>query len=60
MEAVKSFITRKPALFTKEMAAYAPMNLCYDSAKVKAVLNYSFIPIRQSANDAALHFKNEK
>ena len=50
MEAVKSFLTGKQAIVTKETARAGQRHSAYSNEKVRKALNYDFIPLAESIN----------
>jgi nucleoside-diphosphate-sugar epimerase len=60
LEWVKSIITRKSPLITKETANKSMVNSSYSNAKISKTLSYKFIPIRESIQKYSRWFLSEK
>jgi nucleoside-diphosphate-sugar epimerase len=60
LERVKSLITRKSPLITKETANKSMANSSYSNAKISKTLSYKFIPIRESIQKYSRWFLSEK
>ena len=50
IEAIKSFLTGKQAIVTKETARAGQRHSAYSNKKVKKALNYEFKPLKESVN----------
>ena len=59
LDSIKSFVTGRPSLLTKETANSAMKNVSYSSSKVKKTLDYEFIPFDVTIKKYCSFFKNE-
>jgi hypothetical protein len=53
-------VAGKRPLLTKETAQLTQTKFDYSNTKIKAALNYSFIPIRQSVSDYCKVYLRDK
>jgi len=60
IEKLRSLITGKLPLVTRETVRTSFNNYRYSSDEVKKVLNIEFIPVRQTIDDMCVFMKNEK
>ena len=60
LEAFKSFFTGTSSVITRETAKTANSKFFYKNDKISGRLGFSFMPIKRSIQDAALHYKKEK
>ena len=60
IEKIKSFITAKPPLITKETAQTARGTHRYSSSKIEEALNFSFIPIKKCVEDTVGLYNNDQ
>lgn len=60
LEALKCFFTRQQPQITKETSASAMQNNTYSNQKIKTALNFKFIPIQQSVQNAVNYHKLNK
>lgn len=59
-EKIKTIITGKEPVITKETAKIAHSKDLYSNEKIKSELDYSFIPIKQSIIETVSYYKNQK
>ncbi|MGB0177854.1 MAG: hypothetical protein ACPF9D_11855, partial [Owenweeksia sp.] len=57
VEKVKSWLTGKKAVVTRETAHTAQRTYYYDSEKVRRVLGFKFRPVRETVEDMARHYR---
>jgi len=57
---LKSVLSNKKSLLTKELIRAANCTHLYNNAKITDILNYSFIPISTSLKEIAASFENSK
>jgi hypothetical protein len=57
---LKSWISGKKPLVTKETSITAMSNYQYSNKKISELLDYSFIPIRQSIEEACVYHLSKK
>jgi len=60
LEWLKSFISGKSPLITKETANKSMTNSSYSNAKISHALNYKFIPVKDSIQSYCKWFLSEK
>ena len=58
LEYLKSFLTNKKPLITKQSANFAMKNTRYSNTKIKESINYQFIPIEESVEKYCDWFRN--
>lgn len=59
-ETCEEWFTGKKALITKETTRNAQLRFFFDSSKVVKTLNYTFEPLRQSIEQGAAFYKNQR
>ncbi len=59
LEAVKSFVTGKRAMITKETARSGLLKWNYSNEKIKSQIGIEFIPVKKAVEDTAKWFKKE-
>ncbi|HAD98430.1 MAG TPA: hypothetical protein DCG19_13550 [Cryomorphaceae bacterium] len=57
MEKLRSFITGKKPVVTRETAHTAQHTYYYDSNKIKKTLGFEFRPVRETVEDMARHYR---
>lgn len=56
IEALKSFLTGRSSIITRETASTANQKNYYSNEKIKKALNFQFIPVAQSIKDTSYEF----
>lgn len=57
-DALRSLLTGKEPSVTKQTARIANSTFYFDSSKIKQALQFEFIPVKKSVEDAAVHYLN--
>ncbi len=55
----RSALTGSRHILTKEIATYSQLELRYQNNKVRSSIDMAFIPVSQSIQDTAVHFKTD-